>query len=265
MATGEREGVIRRWWALPLVVAALVDAALVARFETSPGLAVDHAILRTVSGDGCEQAVLVRGVGSDQLFVIDTWVEGGGWVGDTATASFVPGLGLTPASEAAILADSELDLSQLGRPVHLALRRDYQAQIGAAASWLRGPCLPFANPFQSHLRRLGTVRAGAERYTVYRGRLRYVRGAFQLFGLADVWMGVRADGRMGFEVVRELGGGSSTPSVTVATLFQYPKAHLGRRFAREAPALRARFYREEYQAVLSTLSSLTRWEPGAAL
>ncbi len=254
-----------RGWVWPLLVAALIDVGLVLRFENSSGMAVDRAILRSVRGSNCQQAVLVHSPASDQLFVIDTWRRGGAIVSGTATADFVPGAGLTPQSKAAIAEGGEVNLTMLQHPVAVPaadglLISRYQQQLDAAASWLAGPCLPFANPFQSHLRRVGTVVDGRRRLTLYRGALRYARGAFQLFAAARVWIGVRADGRMGFEVLQEsplpTGGTAGAQPVTVTTLFQYPDAHLGRRFARQPAALRAGFYEREYDRVLGTLRTL---------
>ena len=264
-----------RWWVWPLVVAAVVDAALVGRFETSSGLAVDRAVLRSVHGSNCQQAVLVRSAASDQLFVIDTWRRGGAVVSGTASAAFVPGAGLTPQSKAAIAEGGEVNLSMLQRPVATPpsdglMANRYLQQVGAASSWLAGPCLPFANPFQSHLRRMGTVPDGGQDLTVYRGDLRYARGSFQLFARAKVWMGVRPDGRMGFELLQEAavpGVAAASPqnAVTVATLFQYPHSHLGQAFANQAPALRAGFYQKEYRRVLTTIGDLVHNGLGAHL
>lgn len=260
----------RRWWVVPLVIAAVVDVALLARYETSPGVVVDRAILRTVGGPGCEQAVLVRGAADDQLYVIDTWRRKGQVVDSTAQAAFIPGAGLTPQSRTVIAEGGELDLSGLNHPLALpggesGLVVRYRQQLGQGASWLSGPCLPFSNPFQSHLRLLGQMGDRGQRWTVYDGVERYARGPFQLFASADVWMGLRPDGRMGFEVLRPVtsaeGNGQAVPVagsvVTVATLFEYPKTHLGRSFARQKAVQREHFYRLEYRRVLAMIAGLS--------
>ncbi len=249
------------WWLVPLAVAALCDAGLTARYETSPGARVDRAVMRTIEGGGCREVLVMHGNALDQLYVVDSWLQGHDLVTVPGTAEFAPGSGLTPQSVQTIQEGLDVNLSGLKatpppgqkyqgvRPLVTL----YHAQVGAGDSWVQGACLPFANPFQSHLRAVGHVAALGLTYAVFRGDLGYVRGPTRIFPKARVWVGVLPDGRLGFELVQERPVAQDTASTGVyllAGLFTYPQTHLGSAFAAESPSARAAFYEREYQDVL---------------
>jgi hypothetical protein len=246
-----------------LVVAALIDAALVTGYEVSPAMRVSRAVLRTIRDGACEEAVVVRGKSVDKLFVVDSWLRNDRLVSVPIGVDFAPGAGLTHQSLQMIREGADVDLSGLTAALP-AKKQDlgiqpllniYRSQVGAADSWLQGPCFPFANPFQSNLRAVGGVTAQGVDYRVFRGNVRYARGAFQLFfPNAEVWFGVRPGGRLGFELLVQLPSKDFNPAISVvATLFRYPSTHTGRAFAAQAPAVRAAFYAGVYAQVLATI------------
>lgn len=262
-----------RWWAVPLALALVLDAALAARFEASPAMAVGRAIVRTARGGTCRQAVVLRGQGLDRLFIVDTWVRQGHLVEVPSTVDFSPGLGLTPQSRRTIREGLEVDLSRLTGPFPTPkvgpgltpLLGAYRQQVGAGDSWLQGPCLPFANPFQSRLHKIGAVASQGTAYTEYLGAV-HGRGGFQMFPDAEVWVGVRAGGRIGFELLRQQPSAGGNPALqAVATLFTYPRSHMGRAFARETPTQREAFYGSVYRQVLSTMAQFRQAAHGTPL
>ena len=251
-----------RWWVIPLLLALVVDGALVTRHEASPAMSVGRAILRTVRGGRCQEAMVMRGTDLDRMFILDTWLKDDQIITIPGIADFAPGLGLTPQSQQTITEGMDVDLTHLSAPAsaHPGPRGSrplidrYAQQVRAGDSWLQDACVPFANPFQSHLQRVTTpVSSGGTRYTVYHGTVRYARGGFQLFPDAEVWIGVGTDGRLGFELLQQQPSSNGNAAIlSVATLFTYPTAHLGSAFAKQAPSARESFYDGLYARVLAT-------------
>lgn len=260
------------WWLLPLLLAVVIDALLIARYEVSPGTQVSRAITRTIRGGACEEDILVRGPAMDNLFVVDSWMQNNHLVSVPSTVAFAPGAGITPQSLQTIQQGGEVDLSTL-RPALPTPRRDlgirpllhaYDSQLGAGQSWLQGPCVPFANPFQSHLRLAGSVTDFGTTYTVFQGRADYARGGASLVGRARVWFGVQQDGRLGFELLEQEPTRNANPAVNaIATLFSYPSAHLGASFARQPAVQRETFYVTTYDRVLALIALLQARGTGA--
>jgi len=225
---------------------------------------VSRAITQTIRGGACEEDVLVRGEGLDKLFMVDSWLQNDHVVTVPSTVTFAPGAGLTPQSVQSIREGLEVDLSRLTgafptQKQYLGIRpllQVYNAQLGAGDSWLQGTCVPFANPFQSHLRPVGVVSNQGTGYTVYQGGVSYKRGALPLLPKAEVWFGVRADGRLGFELLEQQPSPDANPAISaVATLFTYPQTHLGTAFAQQSPSRREAFYLSTYARVLSTIAA----------
>jgi hypothetical protein len=266
-----------RWWLLPLAIALLVDVTLVVRQQASPGLAVSRSIVRGASGGSCETSTLVRnavgGSLSDDLFVIDTVTVGSGVISTAANPQFGPGGQIVPQSQQMIA--EGLDIQSEPDPVPAALTRtgqpalvaNYLAQLHHGDAWLSGPCVPFANPERSHLRRAGSFATADGAYTVYSGRLT-TSGTEGELAKSEVWVGVRADGRVGFEVLRQLPSRNADPAVIfVAQLFTYSGGHLSALKSQPAAA-RIAFYDSDYQDVLSTTEraeSIGPYLPGIAV
>ncbi len=248
---------VSRWWLWPLIVAAVVDLALVVRHQTSPAAAVNRAVTRTTALNGCQESVLLRQAGVDLLYVVGTWTTGGRLVVEPAALSFHPGAGLTSASRKQIELGAELGNATMSLAISahqaLTLGASYRSQLRLGASWLSGPCVPLTNPFQSRLTVTGQAGALPNRYTLYRGLLTVNRGGQALFSKADLWVGVRADGRLGFEVLRQNRGTSPSGLLAVATVFSYPRQHLNS-LVRATVAARESFYTADYHRVLTALA-----------
>lgn len=241
-----------RGWLIPLLVALLIDAALVVRFQTSAGLTVSRSVVRTIGSGGCQSALLVRVLGLDNLIITDTWSQGQkARVMAAQPIAFAAAQGLmTPQTEQLI--DEGIEV-QTDPQLHPVLESQYAAQIRRGTSWLSGQCTPFSNPFRTSLRRLGTMQAPDGPYVVYRGLLKTDPGPGRL-PKADVWLGVRGDGRLGFELLRQIPTTAVDPGslVILEKVFTYPGTHLDALQVQPAPA-RASFYQQDYHDLLVTM------------
>lgn len=212
----------------------------------------------------------MRGADLDKLYVVDTWLRQNHLVTVPSTVDFAPGIGLTPQSQEIIREGLDVDLSRLTATIpqqkqfqgSQPLVQHYAQQLGAGDSWLQGSCVPFSNPYQSHLHRVATMTSQGTRYTVYHGGVHNARGGFQLFPNAEVWIGVRADGRLGFELLEQQPAKNGNPAITsVATLFTYPSTHLGTDFVQQPVGQREQFYDGTYTRVLATMVNFEQATP----
>lgn len=241
-----------RQWLIPLLAALLIDAALVLRFQTSPGTAVSRAVLRTTSNGACQASLLVRVLGLDNLVITDTWVQGA--QPKTVAAqpiAFAAAQGLlTPQSQQLIDEGIEVQTDPAIQP---PMKAAYVQQIRHGTSWLAGQCTPFSNPFKSRLRVLGTMGSPDGPYVVYRGIATTPPGPGRL-PKADVWLGVRSDGRLGFELLRQIPTTAVDPGslVILEKVFTYPSTHLDALQHQPASA-RASYYQQDYHDLLVTM------------
>ncbi len=253
-----------RWWLLPLALAVVVDGLLVTRLETSAGMSVNRAIVRGATGGACMTSTVVRSSAADsptdQLFVTDTWMQHETVLTLGASPQFGPDGVLVPQSQATIAQGLDIE-SQPAQPLPKAIVRsgrpplveNYLLQVHHGAAWVTGPCVPFANPMRSHLSSLGAMQTPAGSYTVYRGQLTTPGGSAEL-AKAEVWLGVRSDGRIGFEVLQQLPSANADPAIVfVAKLFTYHGPQLSG-LAKESASDRIAFYDADYRAVLQTIA-----------
>ncbi len=241
-----------RGWLVPLLVALIIDAVLGLRYQTSTGMAVSRAVLRTTGSGACQASVLFRMLGLDNLVIIDTWSQGPKAESLAANnVQFAAAAGLlTPQSQAVISEGIEVTRDPMPQP---PLESDYTSELHRGVTWLTGQCTPFSNPFRTRLRRLGTMGSPEGTYVVYRGILTNRPGVGPL-PKADVWLGVRQDGRMGFELLRQIPTAPVDPGtlVTLEKVFTYPSAHLDA-LAQQSAAERASFYQQDYHDLLVTM------------
>jgi hypothetical protein len=255
-----------RVWLLPLVFAFVLDAFLVVRYETSAAMRVARAALRTTAGGMCEASVLERFQRLqdilDSVIITDTWVEGGQVRSRDALMQFAAAQGaMTPQSLRTIAEGIDVE----SMPVtQTSLKASYQAQLHRGVPWVQDQCAPFANPFRSHLRPVGTLQAPQGPYAVYRGFLQAGNGRPQpgqpLAQLrADVWIGIRSDGRVGFEVLRILPVPGSELPIAIEKLFTYPGpgGHLAD-LAQQPADARVSFYGQIYHDLVLTMEGAER-------
>ena len=249
-----------RWWLLPLAIALMIDAMLGLRLETSPGMVVSRAVLRTTSSGGCQASVLFRMLGLDNLVIIDTWSQGPKAESLAANnVQFAAAAGLlTPQSQAVISEGIEVTRDPVPQP---PLKADYKSELHRGVTWLTGQCTPFSNPFRIRLRRLGRMGGPQGSYVVYRGILTNRPGVGPV-PKADVWLGVRPDGRLGFELLRQIPTAPVDPGslVTLEKVFTYPAAHLDA-LAKQSVPERTSFYQQEYHDLLVTMQQAEDLRP----
>jgi hypothetical protein len=252
-----------RWALIPLAVALVVDVALVARYETSAGATVSRAIVRGAALGSCDTSTVVRtdagNTPQDSLIVADTWTAGKNVLQTAANPAFGPGGQLVPQSQQTI--EEGLDIQhQTATPIPAALLRggqpplveNYLAQIHRGATWLSGPCLAFANPMRSHLGAVGSLKTASGDFRVYRGELT-ASGTGALFQRSEVYLGVSAQGRVGFELLLQLPAPNANPAVVfVAEVMRY-NAPLLSGLAKHGVAQREAFYANDYRDVMRTV------------
>ncbi len=248
---------VRHWWLIPLAVALVVDAGLAVQHETTPAMAVNRAVSRTTSGGDCRESILFRGVGlNDQVDVMDAWNSQGQIFTQRAKVTFTSSTQLSAASVQALeLNDALQPVIKSGGPTgRVTLAGSYHSQVRQGISWLGGPCVPLVNPFQSGIRPLGKVSTGSETYALYGGRITVNRGGGQpLFADAQVWMGVRPGGRLGFEVLHAVGPTPMGTLEDVATLYTYPTERMATVQQTETLGQLEQFYLAHYQRLLAML------------
>lgn len=251
------------WQFWVLLSAALIVAALVWRFESSPGMVMSRAIRATAATQGCQQSVLVRGAVDDVLLINSTWIQGSEIINEPAQVLFAPGGTITPTSLSAIAAGTDLgqqvtvppassvSSSTTAKAVAPSFMRSYQQQLNAADSWLAGACLPYANPFQSGLRRDGLIAIEAQHDTLFRGQIVYHRGSYEPFAKAKVWEVVRP-GSAGWAVEVVL---PTTPPIASTAVFmlvdriQHTGLAKAEDFAKLSPIDRLAAYQAAYKSL----------------
>jgi hypothetical protein len=252
-----------RWALLPLAVALVVDAGLVARYETSAGAAVSRAVVRGAALGVCNTSTVVRTDGGstplDNLIVSDVSTQGKDVLQMVANPQFGPGGALVPQSATMIAEGLDIQaepampipaqLTRTGRPPLVA---NYLVQLHHGEPWLSGPCVPFANPMRSHLGAEGPVTTPDGRYQVYRGELR-TAGASGEFARSEVYLGVTPRGRLGFELLLQLPAPNANPEVLfIARVIRYGGPTLSG-LAKEGAAQREAFYTADYRDVMATV------------
>jgi len=236
---------MRRFWWLPLVIAAVVDLALLVHGLNLPGARVNRAVERSLQTQGCEEGLLVRTAGgADSLSLFDVHLGAADLTVQAMQADFAPNGDLTPSSQASIGVGS--DVATTSTPTAVAsdphpLLSAYDRQIRANTTWLRGDCLPLPNPRISHLHAAGDLRLPGAAYHMYQGEAPFQVNGHPIFeASAAVWMGVAQDGTLGFAVVhgrlRQTG-----VDALFASVFQYePAGHAAPPAAAARPTASAR-------------------------
>ncbi len=250
---------MRRYWWVPLVIAAIVDAGLVLHGFSLPGPTVSRAVQRSLLARGCQEGLLVRTAsGPDELSLLHVRVQGAALRVREMRAEFQAGGVLTGASRASVAANADETTSQ-APPAPAAgphpLLSPYLQQVHARASWLVGDCLPLPNPQASHLHAAGTLRLGGAKDQVFFGLASFQSNGHPIFAApASVWMGLGPRRTLAFAVV----DGTLLPTDTravFASVFAYgvpgPPAAGG-----PSPAARLRLYESTHAQIVALLKAL---------
>lgn len=249
-------------WRLCLLLGtAVVVAALVWRFERSPGVRVSRAIVQSAAGQSCMQSILVRTTSGDLLVVEHSWIQNGKEIMLPGEVEFIPGEGISPASITAIAHGQDLGTEQTnatsGR--NPSFLQAYHAQVDEGASWLGQGCLPFANPFQARFRAAGAIRLGGQSVQLFSGAIHYHRGSYKPFAEAKVVDAVGTGG-VKLEVVMPYGArslSSSTASVTlIADRIQHEDIAQAQTFSQMSAAGRLGVYEEQYQDLIAGVNAV---------
>lgn len=250
---------MRRYWWVPLLIAAIVDAGLVLHGFSLPGPTVSRAVRRSLLARGCQEGLLVRTAsGPDELSLLHVRVQGAALRVREMRAEFAAGGVLTGASRASVAANADETTSRAA-PAPAAgphpLLSPYLQQLRARASWLVGDCLPLPNPQASHLHAAGTLRLAGAKDQVFHGLASFQSNGHPIFAApASVWMGVGPRRTLAFAVV----DGTLLPTDTravFASVFAYgvpgPPAAGG-----PSPAARLRLYQSTHEQIVALLKAL---------
>lgn len=246
-----------RWWLAPLLLAAVVDAAVVVHHELAPATVINRAVQRGTRSGQCREAVLLQTNGASELDVVDAWVAKGLIYTQKGAVMLASASTLAPASVRAIELGEDLGpvtSSPAGSPATLASW--YQAQVAKGVSWLNGPCVPMVNPFQSGMRRLGLFAVAHQDYAFFAGHITVDRGGGQpLIPDAAVWIATGSDGRIAFQVLRATDPVPAGQLRTVVAFYTYPRQRMANLERHETVRQIEAFYTGIYRHIEAALQA----------
>ena len=246
-----------RWWLAPLLVAVMVDGAVVVHHAAAPSAAINRATQRSTRSGECREAVLLDTAGVQQVDVVDAWDAQGRVYTQQGSVMFAGGATLAAESVRSIELGEDLGPVTASTPgVPMSMATYYQQQVGQGISWITGTCVPMVNPFQSGMRRVGLLSVANEPYELFHGRIAVNRGGGQaLIPDAEVWIATGGDGRLGFAVLRPTQPVPVGDLTTVAVLYMYPTERLASMEKHETVKQIEAFYRDLYGHLQAALQA----------